>query len=341
MAPSFLIIGAQKAGTTWLYQNLQHHPQVWMPREKELHYFDERIRIRSSILSAFWSNRLENKRLRRKFIRRLRSYRERFSVKDLLWDLDYFLLPPGDRWYSSLFWPGRGRITGEATPDYSMLGRDEISRVHRLAPEAKIIFMIRNPIERNWSQATMHFGWIKGRPLETVAIEEFIQYFESRSAEFRSRVDYLRTLENWSAFYPEERIFVGFLEDMHFHPGLLMRRVYRFLGADLSAEYRVMRRKVHQRGIQTIPLSVASYLARTYYELLEKLDERFGGYASFWLYCAKRLIEDTPEETDIPYPFWESEMWEEWMDEYAVIPRKDSERAWLQSGRLSAMRAAV
>jgi hypothetical protein len=35
--PDFIGIGAQKAGTTWLGHNLQLHPDVWMPRNRELH----------------------------------------------------------------------------------------------------------------------------------------------------------------------------------------------------------------------------------------------------------------------------------------------------------------
>ncbi len=40
MYPRFLVIGAQKAGTTWLDRNLRTHPQIWVPPEKEIHYFD-------------------------------------------------------------------------------------------------------------------------------------------------------------------------------------------------------------------------------------------------------------------------------------------------------------
>ncbi len=36
----FLGIGAQRAGTTWLYRCLQRHPQLYLPGTKELHYFD-------------------------------------------------------------------------------------------------------------------------------------------------------------------------------------------------------------------------------------------------------------------------------------------------------------
>ncbi|MGD1948605.1 MAG: hypothetical protein ACFB14_03045 [Leptolyngbyaceae cyanobacterium] len=39
-AIDFLGIGAQKAGTTWLWSILKTHPDVWIPPKKELHYFD-------------------------------------------------------------------------------------------------------------------------------------------------------------------------------------------------------------------------------------------------------------------------------------------------------------
>ena len=40
-APTFLIIGAMKTGTTSLYHYLAHHPQVHMPRQKEIDFFSE------------------------------------------------------------------------------------------------------------------------------------------------------------------------------------------------------------------------------------------------------------------------------------------------------------
>jgi hypothetical protein len=39
--PDFLIIGAQRAGTTWVYRLLRRHPALWLPSVKELHYFDQ------------------------------------------------------------------------------------------------------------------------------------------------------------------------------------------------------------------------------------------------------------------------------------------------------------
>ncbi len=43
--PDFLCVGAHKAGSTWLYQQLDSHPDFWMPPIKELHYFDQLSRV--------------------------------------------------------------------------------------------------------------------------------------------------------------------------------------------------------------------------------------------------------------------------------------------------------
>ena len=39
--PDFLVIGAYRAGTTWLHRVLRQHPALWLPPGKELHYFDK------------------------------------------------------------------------------------------------------------------------------------------------------------------------------------------------------------------------------------------------------------------------------------------------------------
>src|SRR5437879_367128 len=43
--PDFLCVGAHKSGTTWLYQQLDSHPDFWMPPVKELHYLDQLSRV--------------------------------------------------------------------------------------------------------------------------------------------------------------------------------------------------------------------------------------------------------------------------------------------------------
>ncbi|CAA9224629.1 MAG: hypothetical protein AVDCRST_MAG93-604, partial [uncultured Chloroflexia bacterium] len=237
--------------------------------------------------------------------------------------------------YASIFEPRKGRIAGEITPNYSVLDRDMISHVHDLMPDAKIILMTRNPIERAWSQAVMYFDKVEKQPVETVSVKQFRKFRKNQSSLL---TDYLRTLENWGSFFPEEQIFVGFLEDVHFYPNRLLKRLYKFLGASSSSEdYKVIKRKVHSRDVETMPTAVASRLAQTYLEDARRLEESFGGYASFWRSSAERLAEDPPEGEKIAYPLYNSPLWDEWLAQWGENPRPGSREAEPRSGPLSSI----
>ena len=332
--PDFLGIGAQKAGTTWLYRNLLAHPQIWMPDYKEVHYFDKKANWSPNIARRILSNRRVDYKWRRRIKRLIRLHTiESFSIRNLSRDLMRHMRSYDDEWYASIFEPSNGRTTGEITPAYSVLDRDLVAHVHETLPEAKIIFMMRSPIERAWSQAVMSFDKAEDGLTNPVSKSRLLRRFDKRN-NFRALTDYLRTLENWGSFYHEDQIFVGFLEDVHFFPEELLSRLYAFLGVDPSFKSPSLNEKVHSRSAGKIPTSLATHLAEAYREESARLAERFGGYASFWLYCAKRLIEDPPKGKFIPYPLWESAIWEEWVDDSGA----NSRRPQLQSAPLPAVR---
>ena len=334
MFPDFVGIGAQKAGTTWLHRNLQAHPEIWMPKEKELHYFDEKIKQQGGPLRRLRGGRPADKRWRRQAKSRLRRVPNGPFAQELGWDLRYFLGRPGDGWYASLFEPGGGKVTGEATPDYAILGKDEVAHVHDVMPHAKILFMMRSPIERPWSAMDMRTR-IRGESIEEIRDNKFYRRFGARGS--RLRTEYSRTLENWGSSYPQDRIFVGFLEDVHFFPDRLLKDLYRFLGVDAGFRPPGADRKVHSGQQETIPTRFATHLARSYHGEISRLSERFGGHASFWLYCAERLMEDPPSEERIPYPLYGSSLWEEWVGGSGPGPR---ERPRFESGTLAQVGAA-
>jgi len=330
--PNFIGIGAQKAGTTWLYRNLQGHPEIHMPR-KEDHYFDRRIYDRSNALTRLLGKRDADAQWRRQVKRVTTQMVKKRSLEDLARNYRYYMTPYNDRWYASVFEPETGKVVGEITPAYSALDRDKIAHVFELMPEAKIIFFVRNPIERVWSHTVMSFDKVQKASVGVVPEEELFRKLERKST--RKLTDYLGTLENWSAFYPEDRIFVGFLEDVRFHPGELLRTLYAFLGVDPSFEPPRPSKKVHTRAKDEMPTEVAVHLARTYRDEITQLHERFGGYASFWLYCAERLIDAPPHNDSVPYPLWESTAWQDWTTESQRAP----DRRPIQSGPLSSLDA--
>lgn len=307
MPPDFLGIGAQKAGTTWLHVHLSRHPDIWLPPEKELHYFDEKVDWRcTTIPRLLFSDRLPFVRWRRHVRRGLsRSRRGQHQTGLLRWQLRYLFRRPTPNWYRSLFENAGGRVSGEFTPVYAGIDPDHIDRAAEVIPDAKIIFIMRNPIERAWSAAVMRSSRAGNTDLR--------QHYHSSFALNHSigNTNYQRTLENWGRFYPAERIFVGFLEDIAREPLQLLNRILRFLGIDKPFDAAVLG-VVHAGPATTLPLWAARHLADQYSNLIDHLDARFGGYASFWKYCAESLT-NTEGDDEIPYPFWQTPLWDKWL----------------------------
>jgi hypothetical protein len=333
-------IGAQRAGTTWLARNLSRHPDVWTPPLKELHYFDQRLNEPSigapiaRLLGREYSEHTGHwysSYWRRELKRRLRVHRNNFDLHDALWDFRFFARSPSARWYASLFEPARGRVAGEITPEYSILDEEGVAHIHSLMPDARILFLMRNPIERDYSGVVKHLYHV-GTQGEATTDEALSSRFGGGNPSRRG--DYLQILKKWQLFYPADQIFVGFIEDIHFHPVRLLRHVYRFLAVDPSFAQKALKGKVNARSPQQMPGWVATHLARRYHKDLELLSERFGGYASFWLYCAERLAND-PIDEQIAYPLWNSWLWKEWKNQASSSSSPYPRQGRVQSGALA------
>jgi hypothetical protein len=169
MFPTFLGIGAQKAGSTWLHAMLSKHDELWLPHLKELHYFDRRFPIRPVPSSSAPEPaqgtfaRHISTRIRRMSLSKLRDRLSFRRWSDLAWETRYVFGNWDAEWYASLFNAAKGRIAGEITPAYSCLSEEAIAYVHGLMPDAKLIFLMRDPVERAWSHAKMDLARTSGR----------------------------------------------------------------------------------------------------------------------------------------------------------------------------------
>ncbi len=303
MYPDFLGIGAQKAGTTWLHKNFEHHPNIWTPPEKELHFFDEKRYEESGLYARMFGDKANEERWRRQMRRQWRRHRDD-GWDGVGWDLKYFMRTPSDRWYASLFPSKPGLVTGEITPNYSALEEEKVAPIAGLRPDLKLIFILRNPIERAWSHAQMEL--VRMGKDATPSDDAFKAHFNSVSS--RRLSHYKRTLDIWGASFPNENFFVGYLEDIQFRPARMVRSVYEFLGVATDDSH-VIRRKIHVGGVETMPTHLASYLAELYLPQLARLHRLLGGHASRWFRMAEHLLENPPSDPEIPYPLSESSLW--------------------------------
>ena len=197
-APDFVIIGAQRGGTTSLHAYLGAHPQVETPATKELHFITDR--------------------------------HER-----------------GPDWYLGQF-PAElapDVITGEATP-YALFHPLAPRRLREIAPAARLIALLRNPVDRAYS----HYRLERSGGNETLdfaaaldAEQERLDGEEARlareptyasaphkHASYLARGDYARQLERWFAVFPREQILILRSEDLYERSAETLSHVVQFLG---------------------------------------------------------------------------------------------------------------
>ncbi len=261
--PDFLCIGAHKAGSTWLYQQLDSHPDFWMPPVKELHYFDQLSRVQRAA-----GPRCRDERDRR-FLERLQSLSAEPGI-----DLEN---------YGRLFEPKASLLSGDISPNYSTLSNDVIRQVIRYFPSLKVIFLARDPVERVWSHLSMEVHYRQIEPFDVTNIDEVNRNLLRRGMLLRSYPS--AVVARWKRYVHPAQFRVYFFDDLQSNPAELRRSILCFLGADpdksgsrLTADYNSWIR------MEKLPLTnkVRSHLAKFFKNELKTCAARLGGPARDW-----------------------------------------------------------
>ena len=208
---AFMIVGAQKAGTSALAQFLDAHPEIAMSSRKEVHLFD------APEYSRDWTPAEIDER-----------YRPHFAQ-------GRFTGLPGET------------VLGEATPVYLFLP-DVPAELRRYNPDLKVIVLLRDPVERAISHYYMEKGrGGEDRPLWQALLLEPFRLLVSRdprhpeSAQrvysYRARGTYSGQLRRLYRVFDRDRVLVVRAEDLLGSHDAVVRQVFGFL--DVSTEVRV------------------------------------------------------------------------------------------------------
>lgn len=289
----FLVIGAQKAATSWLWEIMRQYPSIWVPPRKELHYFDRSLKYDSpSILATdnplvrLFSHQTHNRQYRQELLLACRSVMKSGHWRDMKWYLRYYLGKISDHWYLSLFREADdSMIMGEITPAYAILDKPDIMHIKKLFPELKIIFVMRNPIDRAWSQ--LRYGWTRGNIKDIKDIDVLKQLIDGPNMEKRS--NYISTLDNWMSFFPESQVCIMFYDNALEDPEKFLVTIFRFLGVGETSDTSTSIEKINASRAHDMPDEIRQYLARKYMEQLIVLSSRFGGHAARWLEEAETI----------------------------------------------------
>jgi hypothetical protein len=273
----FVCVGAQKAGTTWLARVLEDHPEIFMTPVKEIHYFDHVAGI---------TNHLNRRRMRSRY----RKYHQRMWTQWRRWKLhrshwswygDYMRSPTDDAWYASLFHHRQGRrFAGEITPEYAIIGRDGYAHLARLAPAARVLFIMRNPVARAWSNL-LHECRSRGLDAASLSTEQAVAILSE--SKFEELGDYSKTLDNLAAVFAERQLKTMFYEDIHKDRLAALDEICTFIGISFAPEhFPALSERPNRSQEARLTEPVRAYLQERYRPLARAIEQRISRVPPEW-----------------------------------------------------------
>jgi hypothetical protein len=207
--PIFLIIGAPRCGTTALYRALMQHPQIFMSPEKEPHFFAFEGEVikwngpRASNIDRYWRTRTTS----------LKEYEKLFDKA------------------------GTAKALGEASPCYMTVPR-ACQRIRYYIPRAKLIAILRNPVDRAYS----HFCHCVRRGFEPILdFGEALQKEDERTAKdwglpwyYKQNGLYYKQLKGYYNLFSKKQLRVYLYDDFAADPFSVLRDIFHFLNVDDS-----------------------------------------------------------------------------------------------------------
>jgi hypothetical protein len=272
--PDFLVIGAQRAGTTWIHLLLRQHKALWLPPVKELHYFDKPEVSRTVA---------DDKELRRVILLALYA--------PSLWHFPYLLGKRNQDWYARLFRRARakGLITGEITPAYATLDDEVWRRIYAMNKKIKLVFVMRDPVDRVWS--SINNTAKKNRLNGELTLATALKRAHLSGPVLRS--DYPDTIRRLESIFPADQLYFCFFDDLRARPTEFARGLLDFLGVDSGDISKLLPTEPVNvvTGNKPVPPDFEREMAITYLPLVEQLCERFDGAPRNWRDRYERVIQ--------------------------------------------------
>jgi Sulfotransferase family len=256
-------VGAQKAGTSWLYDQLKLHPDFWMPPIKELHYLDALSRVK------------------RRHSPHCRDERDQLFLQRIteLSALPYIDLER----YARLFEAKSSLLSGDITPAYSMLNDELIGRITTCFPNTKVIFLARDPVQRAWSQLSMGVRLGNIKPFDETDVDEVIHNLLTPGVLLRSYPS--KIVARWRRYVRPHLFRVFFFDDLEKNAAGLRRVILGFLGGDPDKPSRCLSPDHNGHAGSEKPRltdSVRSALAQFFKDELKACAAELGGPARNW-----------------------------------------------------------
>lgn len=236
-------IGAAKAGTSWLFDQMRRHPACRISRIKEMHYFNTLAFGKGGYYRRLMVERLEALRAMGKpeEKREVLEYRARMIADYEDWLAHWDGRTRVDEAYLDHLGRGREdlRVIGDFTPAYGLLTPKWFGEMAGMMAKTRFIYVLRDPVERLWSQCRMDGG--RGEDAEARALAKVDAFLAGGEHDLEARSNYRRTLNRLFSAVAREHVHIELFERLFTKEA--NARLARFTGLeDLHLE---RTRKVH------------------------------------------------------------------------------------------------
>lgn len=283
--PFVFCVGAQKAGTTWLYNYFLSHPEVHVSAVKEMHYFDVLWDKSSAGFHNMRLKSLEKMSADDKAKSRTAGQPGDPNSFEMLRDLVemHDNDARGHVGYRRLMLRGAAGAScvADVTPSYSMLDGARFQQMAAEFPGSKFIFMMRDPVERMWSHLKMHANNMRRKNDPDMDAGKLLDLvLQGKQAHILKRSDYGKTLDALGVL-PKGQAHFMFYETMF--NDAAMTRLCAFLDVEFaSADYGTRIRGGNAQGMSPEQRDILRWLCAPIYQ---KVHDVFGA--------------DVPEKWDI------------------------------------------
>jgi hypothetical protein len=195
--PDLIVIGVVRSGTTSLYHYLSQHPSIVKSAYDELGYFDSNYKLGLNWYKSFFPSIFEKKKVIQK------------NKKFMTYDVTPFY------------------IYHEKAPQ----------RIHQILPNSKLILILRNPVDRSYSNYFL--GNQKKKFEEIIADEKKIlnkinknnvdKYYNFVHTSMLARGFYAEQLENWYKIFSKDQILIIKSEEFATETNKIMNNIFDFL----------------------------------------------------------------------------------------------------------------
>jgi hypothetical protein len=137
--------------------------------------------------------------------------------------------PKGVGWYESYF-EEPATVRGESSPSYTTYPRETgiPERMHEVIPEARLIYLVRDPVDRMLSQ----YLHDRASGSERRPVEEALGDLDPDWSPYVVQGRYHLQLSQFLEHYPRERVLVVAQEELMRSRAATLRRIFEFLGVD-------------------------------------------------------------------------------------------------------------